>query len=36
MKKIYTKPALRELFEAEALLLLGDDQLQSIRKLGGQ
>ena len=34
MRKAYSKPAFRELSEAEALLLLGDDGLQSIRKLG--
>ena len=36
MKKVYTKPACWELTKAEAELLLGDDELQSIRKLGGQ
>jgi len=34
MKKVYTKPAFRELSKAEAELLLGDGGLQSIRKLG--
>jgi len=36
LKKVYSEPAFRELSEAEALLLLGDDELQAIRKLGGQ
>lgn len=34
MKKVYTKPAFRELSEAEGLLLFGDGGMQSIRKLG--
>jgi hypothetical protein len=34
MKKVYTKPAFRELSKAEAEQLLGDSGLQSIRKLG--
>jgi hypothetical protein len=34
MKKVYSKPAFRELLKTEALLLLGDSELQSIRKLG--
>jgi hypothetical protein len=34
MKKVYAKPAYRELTKAEAELLLGDGGLQSIRKLG--
>ena len=34
MKRAYTKPAFRELSKTEALLLLGDSGLQSIRKLG--
>lgn len=34
MKKVYTKPAVREVSEAEALLLLGDGGLQSMRKQG--
>jgi hypothetical protein len=34
MKRVYSKPAIRELSKAEAELLLGDDEPQSIRKLG--
>ena len=34
MKKVYTKPAIRELSKAEALLFLGDGGPQLIRKLG--
>jgi hypothetical protein len=34
MKRVYSKPAFRELSKAEALLLLGDGGLQSMRKLG--
>jgi hypothetical protein len=34
MKKVYSKPAFRELSKTVALLLLGDNELQSIRKLG--
>ena len=34
MKRVYSKPAVRELSEAEALLRLGDGGLGSIRKLG--
>jgi hypothetical protein len=34
MKKVYTKPAIRELSKAEALLLPGDGGPQSIHILG--